>query len=271
MASVDLFPIVVVSVAVALFGYILWTFLKRFRAIYSWLRRGDAVEKKRDEAFNTLNTLRGMMRLMREKGKDVSDAGILLRKAARAYEEKDYDMVIVLGEDVKRALQEAPDKVMVGEEGGGERTTPAAALRLQRPRNFMEAKFMLQKAEGVLLDVERSGVDTKEARALLVEGRETFQEGMYDKALALALKVVRSVDPALVEPPGEEDGAAGSMEVPPPKTPQATVCAECSREPEPGDRFCRGCGRPLERSCMECGSPLKRSDRFCGRCGSSAD
>jgi class 3 adenylate cyclase/tetratricopeptide (TPR) repeat protein len=47
------------------------------------------------------------------------------------------------------------------------------------------------------------------------------------------------------------------------------VCATCSAEAQPGQRFCGQCGASLARVCPVCGSENPPDHRFCGSCGSS--
>lgn len=49
------------------------------------------------------------------------------------------------------------------------------------------------------------------------------------------------------------------------------ACQQCGKAAGPGDRFCTGCGAPLEAVCPACGKPMAASDRFCAACGAKLD
>lgn len=47
----------------------------------------------------------------------------------------------------------------------------------------------------------------------------------------------------------------------------ALACWNCGVTVRAGDRFCEGCGNPLDRICPKCGDRYEKGDRFCGACG----
>ena len=44
-------------------------------------------------------------------------------------------------------------------------------------------------------------------------------------------------------------------------------CRACGQALEPGSRFCRACGTPVDLACSSCGASLAADARFCARCG----
>lgn len=48
------------------------------------------------------------------------------------------------------------------------------------------------------------------------------------------------------------------------------ACSKCGAPLVAGNKFCAGCGSPLDRSCSECGVPLLATDSFCPECGTPA-
>ena len=48
-------------------------------------------------------------------------------------------------------------------------------------------------------------------------------------------------------------------------------CAACGFENSPGNRFCGGCGAPVERVCSACQQVNPAGNRFCGGCGAAID
>ena len=50
---------------------------------------------------------------------------------------------------------------------------------------------------------------------------------------------------------------------------EAKFCTQCGHSLQPGDRFCRNCGRDLilRQKCSKCGADYELGDHFCGKCG----
>jgi len=46
-------------------------------------------------------------------------------------------------------------------------------------------------------------------------------------------------------------------------------CRACGQALEPGSRFCRACGTPVDEACSSCGASLAADARFCPRCGTA--
>lgn len=48
-----------------------------------------------------------------------------------------------------------------------------------------------------------------------------------------------------------------------------TVCENCGKVFQSGDRFCARCGEPHPNVCPACGERHRPEDRFCTRCGTA--
>ncbi len=48
-------------------------------------------------------------------------------------------------------------------------------------------------------------------------------------------------------------------------------CTTCGHDNPSGDRFCGGCGAPLERACATCQHENPPGHRFCGGCGAALE
>lgn len=306
MANIDIWPIVAICIICAVAAYALWAFFKRFGAVYSWAKKGETMEKKRDDAFNTLNMLRGLMKTARARGRDVANAGAMLREAATAFDEGKYGAVLAMSEDIKRALVEAheakpeslieiakvqplresnaPQKDMTKADETERKTedeeTPALLLKREKPRNYMESKFLLQKAELSVVEAERNGKNVTLAREMLAQGHAYFEGKDYDNALGCASKVLHSFEPAMFTTLERTEEAAdaqteSAVESPALRSRSAPttndkVCAKCGQTSGPDDVFCGECGASLERKCS-CGAALKPTDKFCRKCGEKTD
>ena len=44
-------------------------------------------------------------------------------------------------------------------------------------------------------------------------------------------------------------------------------CPKCQFENPDDNRFCEGCGAPLDKTCPSCGHANRPNARFCGGCG----
>lgn len=51
-----------------------------------------------------------------------------------------------------------------------------------------------------------------------------------------------------------------------------SICPSCGTTVPAGNRFCTGCGKPLDvpRFCGKCGAQMDANAKFCGTCGSTA-
>jgi len=293
MVAIDPLPIIVLGIILGLTAYALWMFLKKVGAIYLWAKKGELMHKKEDEAYNQLNLLRGLMKAMRAKGRDVSKAAAMVRVAAEAFEDGDYNKVLEMADDIKHALLTSPESFPGGSAGAteekkdiltepavtpasnDEKETPMMVLKREKPPNYLESKFMLQKAETVLTEEEKKGNDVSRQRELLIQGRTAFENKDYTAALSYAIRVMREFDPSMFTPvetkdegekPEEKAQDVTPEKMKPPVTPEEKKCDSCGSICDPEDSFCYNCGSPLLRKCV-CGRPIRNQDRFCRGCG----
>ncbi|MDE1819416.1 MAG: zinc ribbon domain-containing protein [Euryarchaeota archaeon] len=170
------------------------------------------------------------------------------------------------------------------------------AERAKRPKDFMEARFMLTSLQN---DLDAAPAERKqdpavrEARDWAQKSQASFDRKDYTESLRLAMRGRRRLGGAgistisvgagtVVEAPPEELSPTARRSSAPPPTaatsapPSATAptspamsCGRCGRVNNSGDRFCRGCGAMLAPpSCPRCHRPVEADDRFCHGCGS---
>ena len=171
--------------------------------------------------------------------------------------------------------------------------TPASALRRAKPKNYMEAKFLILQVENFLSTEERAGRINKEARRDLEESKRHFKDGDFDMSLALSARAKRATgktdefvkvtgkaadEPAADGAEARKEPATGGPAPPPiQRAPSAAaraaqaatsrVCGNCGAQVVAKDKFCRECGTTAGRQCSKCGEMLDAKDKFCGNCG----
>ncbi|HLF06002.1 MAG TPA: zinc ribbon domain-containing protein [Thermoplasmata archaeon] len=171
--------------------------------------------------------------------------------------------------------------------------TPASVLRRAKPKNYMEAKFMILQVENFLSTEERAGRINKEARRDLEESKRHFKDGDFDMSLALSARAKRAtgktdefvkVTEKATDAPladgaeaRKDPGTGGPAPPPIQRAPSAAaraaqaatsrVCGNCGAQVVAKDKFCRECGATAGRQCAKCGETLEVKDKFCGNCG----
>lgn len=170
-----------------------------------------------------------------------------------------------------------------------EEDSSLATAARKMPKNYMEARFMLNALQndlGSLTPERRTSPEGKEAQEWARQSQAAFDRKDYDASLRLALRGRRRIGGGglstialspgtVVEPPPEEPVPAAQRSSAPQTAAPASSeegpkpCARCGRTNTPTDRFCRGCGAPLTQpKCPRCQRPVETDDRFCHGCGS---
>ena len=187
------------------------------------------------------------------------------------------------------------------EEGTEESSEPEeptiASEKAKRPKDYMEARFMLSSLRNDLEQVPPERMKDpalKEARDWAQKSQVAFDRKDYTESLRLAMRGRRRMGGTgistisvgagtVVESPPEEISPSAQRSSAPPMATQVAAlpgtaptsppgkvaCGRCGRVNTPGDRFCRGCGAPLAPpKCPRCQRPVEADDKFCHACGS---
>jgi len=252
----------------------------------------------RDEAYNSILTMRSVQNSLRNQGRNTGRASDLIERADQARRRGDYvacmDYCDKAREEITKpstapqvakpaqasSIQAGLDEI---DEEMFDEPAPASypdsykgeKLTSEKDAHYMSAKFEMSAAKTDISKASKRGVDTSAAQQILAEAEDAFSAGRYDRALSNALKARRSVgDSEAVEtiplkPPRREEKAEDMSEAAGP-TGSGISCSKCGAEVEPGDAFCAICGERIERDlkCQSCGAKSSPSDKFCRKCGS---
>ncbi len=181
------------------------------------------------------------------------------------------------------------------------------AERAKRPKDYMEARFMLASLQEDLRGAppeRQASPEFREARDWAQKSQGAFDRKDYTESLRLAMRGRRRLGGTgistisvgagtVVEAPPEEISPTAQRSSAPPHSALSTTpgtaprlspsspasnsppsaspmvsCGRCGRVNSPGDRFCRGCGAPLAQpKCPRCQKPVEPTDKFCHGCG----
>ena len=114
--------------------------------------------------------------------------------------------------------------------------------------DYVEPEDPEETRRGIAL-IALKEIDFDRATGKLSDADYEFLKGKYT---AEALEAIRD------ETPPAASGATPSLR-----------CARCGAHPEPGAKFCTGCGASLSTAtaCPSCRAPFEPGTRFCTSCG----
>ncbi len=256
----------------------------------------ESVDPK-EEAYNQIQMLKSMVRIMGDKNYDVSSVESMVEKAQKAYDMENYAECTEIVNNAKRILVRLRNETVVEDnvspqvaremeiikkidegEQKGELPTPLRELEKDLPENFLQSKFEIKVVERKIVDYEEGEV--KEAAVLyLTKAKRAFDNREYTEALRFAIKsnriletgeipqerTIKNVVPK-IEPP--KHGVVPIVEEEPEKE-EELRCQNCGAVVRPEDKFCWNCGAKLEfkYKCPNCGAEVSSEDKFCRNCG----
>jgi hypothetical protein len=265
----------ILSVALIIVVYIELRYIrKRWKKDYD----EDIVE---DEAYNHILSTKAASESISRQGKDTSRADALLLRAEMEFKSGDYRKADETVKAARDSLAQSRDKLLAmadsqEREPEAEEVAQESVHAVKKlPKDFLEAKFMISKAEDDIAAAQKEGRDVVEATKMLDEAKNAFSADDYTLALKKALnsqkwigqKVPQAEEP--LEPLKAGAGEAVVAEKPHYlESPAAKKC-KCGNTLATDDNFCRRCGEKVPRAydCPGCGDRVEPEDQFCRRCG----
>ncbi len=251
----------------------------------------------REDAYNQIQILKSMTRVMREKNYNTVAVENLIVKAEGAYNRESYGECIEIVNNAKRILARLKEEKMMEDQvsprvakemeiikkieesspDSGEVPTPLRELEKELPENFLQSKFEIRVVEKKIEDHEEGEV--KEAAILyLSRAKDAFNNKDYTEALRLAVKGNRILETG--EIPEERKEIEEKPQLFPKKEVVPIVeeekeekeelhCPNCGAVVRPEDKFCWNCGAKLvyHYKCPNCGAEVSSEDKFCRNCG----
>ncbi|MHC1680172.1 MAG: zinc ribbon domain-containing protein [Methanomassiliicoccales archaeon] len=228
----------------------------------------------KDDAYNTIATTKAIATSLKQKGRDIKEAELVIIQADNSYKRNNY---IAARDSAKRAreiLMQAP----ILEVAAPKTTEPALEEKSEEDHktvhevkklepHMLESRFIINACRGRIESAEGSGKDVSKAKDVLARAEKCFEDKKYDEALREGLKVRKMLGEETsetVEPVKD----AVIVKVPRPEK----KCERCSAGIGNDDVFCRKCGAPvvIKRSCAYCRADLDDGDAFCPKCGRKA-
>ncbi len=276
------YDVLTLSAALVALSAIAWLELR-----YIKKRRVDTeATVEEDHVYNSLATYKAVSDSLRARGRDTTEADVLLFQAESAYRRGQYTDCKDLSDRAKIALRNAPDRVISGppapspassSEAGGivdapfpapvitptDEAMPAEVPSIKTrkmPCNYLESKFIIESTRSMLEKAPEMRRET--ARCMLDDAEACFEAADYTDALRHAAKAKRLLEgceeaaPAEKAPDGHEE-----------KERSAVTCTGCGAAMSEEDAFCFACGAPARRSCPGCSAEIVEGDAFCRRCG----
>ncbi|MHC1709964.1 MAG: zinc ribbon domain-containing protein [Methanomassiliicoccales archaeon] len=224
----------------------------------------------KDDAYNNIATTKAIAASLKQKGRDIKEAELVIIQADNSYKRNNY---IAARDSAKRAreiLMNAPLLDVAGSktvepapEGPSEEDRKTVHEVKKLEPHMLESRFIINACRGRIESAENSGKDVSKAKDVLARAEKDFEEKKYDEALREGLRVRKMLGEETVEPAPVKDAVI--VKVPKPEK----KCEKCSATIGNDDVFCRKCGAPivLKRSCGYCRAELDDGDAFCPKCG----
>lgn len=284
----DLDPLTMTVLLILLIGGLGLVLYLELRYMKKKLRSRIDARIMKDDAYNSLVTTRAVVKILKERGGNVSSAEIFLLKAEGAYERGEYTLCKELVEKAKSSLEEVrlQDRAIEGSvvpaemedvERSAEETKKEQAEQKEHeelmtlyekekklPENYLQSKFMIARVRSTIEPLSTT-MDVSEARHLLGQAEISFRAGEYTEAFKFACRAKRNLD-RVAGSMGKLDG----LEI---------IKIEQDEEETPSsDEICNESPEPLKKKeeaasliCAECGALLSEEDRFCGQCGARVE
>ncbi len=227
----------------------------------------------KDDAYNTIATTKAIAVSLKQKGRDIKEAELVIIQADNAYKRNNY---IAARDSAKRAREillnapllevAAPKTAEPAPEGQPEEDHKTVHEVKKLEPHMLESRFIINACRDGIESAEGSGKDVSKAKDVLARAEKCFEEKKYDEALREGLKVRKMLGEETSEPEPVKDAVI--VKVPKPER----KCAKCSAAIGNDDVFCRKCGAPfvVKRSCGYCRAELDDGDAFCPKCGRKA-
>ncbi len=276
--------------------YVMLALLKKTR-----VKKLREEKDPKEDAYNQLQMLRTMVKLMRDKGYNVSPVETMIVKAQMAYNSDNYVECIEIVNNAKRALVRireettVPDGISprvaeemriikkIEERGSYQQEMPPQVKDFERklPENYLQSKFEIKVVEDKIMKKEEGEV--KEAAMLyLKKAKEAFDRKEYTEALRLAIKSNRiletneiPVEKPVVEPVPQAEVVSEPKVVSITETKEEEKkeeelhCPNCGAVVRREDKYCWNCGAKLvwTYKCPNCGGEVTTEDKYCRHCG----
>ncbi|GEM_PF-2156601 len=288
--------LLVMAVIMMVVSYIMLAFMKK-----SKLKKLSEESDPKTEAYNQLQMLKAMVRVMKERNKDTTPVENMIKKAEKAYSMENYAECIEIVNNAKRVLTRIREEQVVDdgisprvaeemriikkiEESApkdAELPTPLRELEKDLPENFLQSKFEIRVVEGKIVSYE-DGEIKEAAMIYLQRAKDAFNNKDYTEALRLAVKSNRILETGIIPEEKPRQIANPEMPVsPPPKREVVPIveedkdneeelrCPNCGAVVRPEDKFCWNCGSKLvfTYTCPSCGAEVSSEDKFCRQCG----
>jgi len=263
-------------------------------------RRADKKVRKikepnvEDDAYNQIQMIKSMTKLMRSKGYNVSSVEMMIAKAERAYDSQRYLESIEIVNNAKRALwrlkeeRGMEDKISpevereleiikkIEEEPKKDEMPPQVKDFVRKlPENYLQSKFEIGVVEEKIIKMEEG--ELKEYAKMYIErAKRAFEIGDYTEALRLAVKCNKMIDSGEISYVGIEkkEESAPKPAIAPlieeeKEEEEELHCPQCGAIVRADDKYCWNCGAKLVfiYACPNCGAEVSSEDRFCRHCG----
>ena len=248
-----------------------------------------------DNAYNQIQIVKSMTRVMKNKGYNVEPVESMIAKAEMAYDYQRYLESIDITNNAKRALLRLKEENKmedslspevkkeleiiknIEEEPKKDDMPPQISDFVKKlPPNYLQSKFEIGVVEEKIVKMEEGQVK-EYAKLYMDRAKRAFDMGDYSEALKLAVKSNRIIDTGelpdnvpfkeehkplvvapLIEEKEEEDEEKEELH-----------CPNCGAVVRLEDKYCWNCGAKLVfiYKCPNCGAEVSSEDKYCRNCG----